>query len=466
MSAIGLRFTSGHAMWVAALAPLGIILFLDTRYERLGPALIVLGVLIATVTFRGRRVTGWIAALVALLVRRRRPLDEPLDTSVGATVQPGEPVAVRWQGDYLIAVIELIPRPFTPTLIVNGHAQTEDTVDTELLQQLLSVHCPDLEADVVSTGYRVSTKAEPGLASLYGLLIGSDPAPAHRRTWILLRADPMRALKSAQRRDVGAAGLARYLVASATRIADRLASQGVDAVCGRSFDEYDKATQVSFEREGWSKIKGPKGFTAAYMAPGGPDVWWSASADRITTTVRIETSTAPRSTVTLTTADEPQKPRGFSRVSGGQREALYGLSLVPSPHCRLPIGPAGVLVGQTAKQHRVYVPFDGGDVSCTLGDDPVLMRFAMRSAAAGGIVTLPERFQEFAASIGAEVGSEAKVAWPNATTYFGDRRGVDQEVVLRDDVISMPGRRKIVIQPVAIPDEDVFAKALSQKGTR
>jgi hypothetical protein len=149
-------------------------------------------------------------------------------------------------------------------------------------------------------------------------------------------------------------------------------------------------------------------------------------------------------------------------VSGGQREALYGLSLVPSPHCRLPIGPAGVLVGQTAKEHRVYVPFDGGDVSCTLDDDQMLIRFAMRCAAAGGIVTLPERFQEFAESIGAEVGSEVKVAWPNATTYFAERRGVDNQVVLRDDVISLPGGRKISMQPVTAAAENDYAKALSQ----
>ncbi|MEI7715418.1 MAG: type VII secretion protein EccE [Mycobacterium sp.] len=460
MSALGLRFTSGHALWVAALAPPCILLFLGTRYAPVGPALVALGVVLATVTFRGRRVTGWMAAVIAWLPRRSRPLHEPTDTAVGATVQPGERVAVRWQGRFLVAVVELIPRPFTTTVIVDGHAHTDDVVDTELLQELLAVHCPDLEADIVSAGYRIGTTATPRVANLYGTLIGSDPAPVHRRTWIVLRADPLRALKSGQRRDVGAAGLARYLVASATRIADRLASHGVDARCGRSFDEYDEATRISFDREGWSTITGPDGFTAAYMAPGGPDVWWSAPADRTIATVRIDASTAPQSTVTLTTVGEPRRPQGFSRVSGGQREALYGLSLVPSRHCKLPIGPAGVLVGQTASQHRVYMPFDDVDVSLTLGGAQVFMQFAMRSAAAGGIVTLPPRFQEFAEMIGAEVGPEAKVAWPAATTYFGERRGIDHEVVLRHDVISTPRHRKLAIQPVTTPDESVYEKTL------
>ena len=462
MSILGLRLTGDNLWWAVPFAPACILLFLDTRYASAGPALVVLAVVAATVTFRGRRVIGWIAALGAWLVRRRRPLGEPQDTAVGATVQPGEHVAVRWQGEFLVALIELIPRPFTTTVIVDGHAHTDDAVDTKLLQQLLAVHCPDLEADVVSVGYRISANAAPEVASLYGLVIGSDPAPAHRRTWILLRADPPRALKSAQRRDVGAAGLARYLVASATRIADRLASHGVDAKCGRSFDDYDEATRISFDREGWSKITGPDGITAAYTAPGGPDVWWSASADRTIATVRIDASAAPQSTVALTTTGEPRRPRGFARVSGGQRAALYGLSLVPSRHCTLPIGPAGVLVGQTANQHRMYLPFDDVDVSITLGDARTFMQFAMRSAAAGGIVTLPARFQKFAELMGAEVGPEAKVAWPNATTYFGERRGIDHEVVLRHDVMSTPRDRKVPIEPVTTPDESAYEKVLPQ----
>lgn len=87
-------------------------------------------------------------------------------------------------------------------------------------------------------------------------MIGSDPAPAYRRTWIVMRADPLRAQASARRRDEGAAGIARYLVASTTRIADRLASHGLDTELARSFDDFDHATEISFVREKWSKIKG------------------------------------------------------------------------------------------------------------------------------------------------------------------------------------------------------------------
>ena len=65
---------------------------------------------------------------------------------------PGDPRGGASAGQYLVAVIELIPRPFTPTVIVSGEADTDDVVDTRLVEQLIAAHCPDLEADVVSAG--------------------------------------------------------------------------------------------------------------------------------------------------------------------------------------------------------------------------------------------------------------------------------------------------------------------------
>ncbi len=140
---------------------------------------------------------------------------------------------------------------------------------------------------MVSAGYRVGKTAPASLVALYEQVVGPYPAPANRRTWIVLRADPEQTRKSSQRRESGVAGLARYLVASTTRIADQLASNGIDARAVRSFDDFDRATEISFERETWSAIKGRSTFTAAYSAPGGPDVWWSARADHTITRVRI-----------------------------------------------------------------------------------------------------------------------------------------------------------------------------------
>ena len=457
----GLRFTTGHALWAAALIPACIAVFMQLERLWIGVTLAVIIALAAVLTVRGRRLTGWIAVLFAWRRRHRQEPDVPSVPAVGATVMPGDHVAVRWHGEQLISVIELIPRPFTPTVIVNGEAFTDDVVDTRLVEELVAAHCPDLEADVVSAGYRVGKTAPASLVALYEQVVGPYPAPANRRTWIVLRADPDQTRKSALRRESGVAGLARYLVASTTRIADHLASNGIDARCARSFDDFDRSTEISFEREMWSAIKGRSTFTAAYNAPGGPDVWWSARADHTITRVRIQPGTAPTTTVLLTTLANPATPRGFSCLFGGQRAALQGESPVTDRHYELPIGSAGVLVGETADRYPVYMPFDDVDVSINLGDARLFTQFVVRSAASGAVVTLGPQFREFAGFINGRIGQVAKVAWPNSTTYLGPHPGIGR-VVLRHNFIDTPRHRQLPIRLINPREESRYQMALEQ----
>nr|WP_090278105.1 type VII secretion protein EccE [Mycolicibacterium komanii]CRL73468.1 type VII secretion protein EccE [Mycolicibacterium komanii] len=455
----GLRFTTGHAIWAAVLIPAAILLFAKLDLLWLGITLAVLIALGSVVTIRGLRLTGWVAAVFAWRRRHRDVPQRPSEPAVGATVMPGDHVAVRWQDDHLVAAVELVPHPFTPTVIVNGSAFTDDVVDTRLVEQLVAAHCSDLEADVVSSGYRVGKTAPGALISLYEQVVGPYPAPAHRRTWIVLRADPESTRKSSQRRESGVAGLARYLVASATRIADQLASNGIDARPARSFDDLDRATEISFEREAWSAIKGRSTFTAAYTAPGGPDVWWSARADHTITRVRLRPGQAPRSTVLLTTLANPTTPRGFSCLFGGQRAALHGISPVADRHYELPIGSAGVLVGETADRYPVYMPFDDVDASINLGDSRLFTQFIVRSAAAGAVVTLSPQFNEFAGYVNARIGDEAKVVWPHATTYLGPHPGVGR-VVLRSNYIETPRHRQLPIRLINPREESRYQMVL------
>ena len=457
----GLRFTTGHAIWAAVLIPACVALFQPLDLLWVGITLAVVIALAAVVTIRGRRLTGWVAAVFSWRRRHRNVPDLPSEPAVGATVMPGDHVTVRWQDGYLVSAIELVPRPFTPTVIVSGQAYTDDVVDTRLVEQLVTAHCQDLEADVVSAGYRVGKTAPASLVGLYEQVVGPYPAPANRRTWILLRAEPEHTRKSSQRRESGVAGLARYLVTSATRIADQLASNGIDARPIRSFDDFDRATEISFERETWSTIKGRSTFTAAYSAAGGPDVWWSARADHTITRVRIRPGAAPTTTVLLTTLANPTTPRGFSCLFGGQRAALQGISPVNDHHYELPIGSAGVLVGETADRYPVYMPFDDVDVSINLGDARLFTQFVVRSAAAGAVVTLGPQFTEFAGFINGRVGELAKVSWPNATTYLGPHPGIGR-VVLRHNFIDTPRHRQLPIRLINPREESRFQMALEQ----
>ena len=459
LALFGLRFTTGHALWAAVLIPASVLMFAAMDMMWLGITLAVIIGLAAVVTVRGRRLTGWVAALFAWRRRHRQPPAPPSEPAVGATVIPGDHVALRWQGDHLVSAIELIPRPFTPTVIVNGEAFTDDVVHTRFVEELLSAYCPDLEADVVSSGYRVGKTAPAALVALYEQVVGPYPAPANRRTWIVLRADPERTRKSALRRDAGVSGLAQYLVASTTRIADHLSSHGVDARPARSFDDYDRATEISFERETWSMIKGRSTITAAYVAPGGPDVWWSARADHTLTRVRVAPGEAPTATVLLTTLANPSTPRGFSCLYGGQRAALLGESPVTDRHYELPVGSAGVLVGETADRYPVYMPFDDVDVSINLGDARLFTQFVVRSAAAGAVVTLAPQFREFAGYINARVGQIPKVVWPNATTYLGAHAGVGQ-VMLRQNYIATPRHKQLPIRLINPREESRYQMVL------
>ena len=459
LALFGLRFTTGHALWAAVLIPACVLVFAAMDMLRLGITLAVIIGLAAVVTVRGRRLTGWVAALFAWRRRHRQPPAPPSEPAVGATVIPGDHVALRWQGDHLVSAIELIPRPFTPTVIVNGEAFTDDVVHTRFVGELLSAYCPDLEADVVSSGYRVGKTAPAALVALYEQVVGPYPAPANRRTWIVLRADPERTRKSALRRDAGVSGLAQYLVASTTRIADHLSSHGVDARPARSYDDYDRATEISFERETWSMIKGRSTFTAAYVAPGGPDVWWSARADHTLTRVRVAPGEAPTATVLLTTLANPSTPRGFSCLYGGQRAALLGESPVTDRHYELPVGSAGVLVGETADRYPVYMPFDDVDVSINLGDARLFTQFVVRSAAAGAVVTLAPQFREFAGYINARVGQVPKVVWPHATTYLGAHAGVGQ-VMLRQNYIATPRHKQLPIRLINPREESRYQMVL------
>lgn len=459
---MGIRLTTGWVAGAAAAVPLLVLPLLGTTRAPWAVSVLGLLVLLAAVTFRGRWLTTWVLAMFTWIPRRRRAFTTPAEPAIGATVMPGDHVAVRWQGGHLVALIELLPRPFTTTVVIDGRAHTDDVIDTGLVELLLSRHCPDLAADIVSAGFRAAGTAPADVAALYEHAIASDPAPARRRTWIMLRAEPFRCNAAALRRGGGVTGLVRYLVGATTRIADDLASRDVDAACERSFDDYDNATGLDLVQENWSSLRGGNTFTTAYTAPGGPDAWWAAPADHTITLVRVMVGADPRSALMLTTAAKPETPPGFTPVFGGQRAALEGRHLLTDVHRRLPIGSAGVLVGETADRHAVYLPFDDVDTGIDLADARTFTQFLLRSAAAGAAVTLTPPFGEFAALIGAQVGPDSAVVWPNATTYLKQRPDLGQ-VTLQHNLIVTPRHARLVIRDIVLPEERPFEMALPRQ---
>ena len=71
LALFGLRFTTGHALWAAVLIPASVLMFAAMDMMWLGITLAVIIGLAAVVTVRGRRLTGWVAALFAWRRRHR-----------------------------------------------------------------------------------------------------------------------------------------------------------------------------------------------------------------------------------------------------------------------------------------------------------------------------------------------------------------------------------------------------------
>lgn len=373
---------------------------------------------------------------------------------------PGDHVAVRWQGDYLVAVIELMPRPFTPTVIVNGDAVTDDTVSTKLVEKLLRAHCPDLEADVVSAGYRVGKTAPASLVALYEQVVGPYPAPANRRTWIVLRADPEKTRRSAQRRDSGCPGW------PATCGIGHPHRRSV----GQQWNRRAVLTQLRRLRQGHRDQfregnlvgdQGPQYLHRGLQRARRPRRVVVGSC-RSHHDVRADPS-GSRADVDGVVDDTVQSDdaAGFSCLYGGQRAALQGLTPVTDKHYDLPIGSAGVLVGETSDRYPVYMPFDNVDVSINLGDARLFTQFVIRSAASGAVVTLSPQFREFATMINGRVGRVPRVAWPNATTYLGPHQGVGR-VILRPNFIDTPRHRQLPITLINPREESRYQMALEQ----
>ena len=393
----GLRFTTGHAIWAAVLIPACILLFLPLDLLWLGITLAVIIALAAVLTIRGRRLTGWVAAVFAWRRRHRNVPDLPSEPAVGATVMPGDHVAVRWQDGYLVSAIELVPAAVHP----DGDRQRRGLHRRRRRHPAgraigrRALPGPRGRRRVGRLPGRQDRARQPGGA----LRAGGRALPGTGQPAYLDRAEG-RARTHAQ--VVAAPRVRRRRVWPATWWRRPLVSQISWPATVLMRDPsaastiFDRATEISFERETWSTIKGRSTFTAAYSAAGGPDVWWSARADHTITRVRIRPGAAPTTTVLLTTLANPTTPRGFSCLFGGQRAALHGISPVTDRHYELPIGSAGVLVGETADRYPVYMPFDDVDVSINLGDARLFTQFVVRSAAAGAVVTLGPQFGEFA----------------------------------------------------------------------
>ena len=425
---------------------------------------VVVGLVLAVlmlIAFDNRLASDWLR-LAAAISTSRRQLPAISVADRGFMAMPGDDVAVRWEGDTVVALVALHPRPFTHTVVLNsGRTLHADTVSTAAITNIVSTLDVPVTVDVVSAGWRVARRAPRTINQLYEQMIAADPCPAVRRTFLLVRVDPKTALAPASWRGGGIEGVAAAAASAATRLAEKLARRGVDARVAADFTIYDQLTDPGpIEKESWSYIRGRDDYTTVFSAPGGPDQWWSVRADRTVTRVRLAPGHAPRSTVALTTVGQMKlNPVGWTRLRGGQLAGLTGATPVPDHDWAIPVGSAGMLVGvvpgNTAdpghSESHVYLPLDTVDSVLHVADPMVTVQVILRSAACGAGIRLSAdpAWQHIATRVGATTGPGASLTWPGGVrTWLVPQR--TQHIVQFNDreIVTERGRMPIsYIQP-------------------
>lgn len=438
------RVTKAHLVVAAVL--IAAVAFLNWPVW-LRAAVGVTIVVVAMVTFDERRTSDWLRAIVR--VRRRGGPPVLSAEACGSVAMPGEDVAIRWDGDVLVGLVALHPRRFTPTYVDvrSGRTLHDDSLSTELINQLLSRLDVPASADVVSAGWRVGRRAPLTVYGLYEQMIGAEPCPAMRRSWLLVRVDPAQALEAANRRGGGIEGVARATVAAATRLAEGLSKYGVDARAASSFADFDQLTHVDVETETWSHLRGGGFYTTVFSAPGGPDQWWSVRADRTMTRIRLSPGTAPRSTVALTTVAQLKlDPVGWTRLRGGQLAGLVGATPLTDSHWTVPVGSAGMLVGTDPDDDhtRIYLPLDTVDSVLHVADPMVTVQVALRSAACGAEIWLPSdpAWARIATAVAASTGGPgAHLLWPTGVrTWLVSKRSAHVVQFVDHEIATEQGR--------------------------
>lgn len=413
--------------------------------------------LLATLAFDNRLLTDWIRLVIALRTHRRS-LPAVSAVSRGCTAMPGDDVAVRWEGEELVALIAVAPRPFTPTIVLSsGRTIHADTLSTRVLADIIDTLDVPVTADVVSAGWRVGNLAPKTVNQLYAQGIGADPCPGCRRTFILVRVDPHAALPAAAWRGNGISGVAAAATSAATRIAEQLSRRGVDAQVAPTYAIYDQFVRRYYDdlTEGWSHIRGNGFYTTVYSAPGGPDQWWSPRADHTLTRVRLSPGEPPRSTVALTSVGVMgHDPVGWTRLRGGQMAGLAGDTPIRDTHWDLPVGSAGMLVGSVPRatssevhmDARLYFPLDAVDAVLHVADPMVTLQVILRSAAIGADIRLSSdpAWGHIVSRVGAKTSDNPNITWPGgARTWLVPHRTQRMVQFNHNEIVSERGRLSV-----------------------
>lgn len=380
---------------------------------RLHPAVVavvpIVVMLLVFVTIYHVALTHWMSTWWAWLRRRRSVAAQPPPAARDVFVN-GEAIGVVAENERLITLIELHGDPLAPSVVTDTEERTANVLDIgELARLIARVLDVDSTADFISDGFR----AAGGFADLYQQITGPTVAPADRRSWIVVRTDLRDNLPAIDRRGGDAEAASRVAAVTCLRIADTLASSGLDArpASAEAIDAVNALLHVDAPMaDHWSHLEGRSGFTGVYYADPahiGADAaqWWTwPLTQSITTLVRL-TPTANGVTniaalVRYRTDARPPAPPvsrlgplyGVQTAMWQQFRIGYLPVTAPLPAAALgpaapmlPFGPAGPLIGSIGdpRDHTAVHLSLSGPITVLCQSAVLLRQAALRASVTG-----------------------------------------------------------------------------------
>lgn len=409
---LGVHFTVARVV-IVTIASLG---WVSMAGGRLHPIVVGLPVavvmVIAFATIYHVTVTRWV--LRWWVWRRRRRLAQHVPWPAARDVTLGDVViGVVSEHETLITLIELHPDPLAPAIVTDHDERTVNAVSLAALDRVLHevLDARVTSADLLSVGYRAA-----GLfARLYQQIIGPTVAVAERRSWIAIRIGLQDNMAAIDRRG-GKDGAAQLAAATCLRVADALASDGIDArpAAAAAIDGLNDVLHLEAPTaDHWSHLESANSYAGVFYADPthiAEDAaqWWTWPQSRdVTSLVRLtptpggtQIAALVRYRTEAATAAPPVSGLGpfygvqtavwqQFRVGCLPCEAELPATQLAGPDPVLAFGPSGPLLGTVDGTHdaSVHLPL-AGPITVLCQTAPLLRKVVLRACTTGRPVTV------------------------------------------------------------------------------
>ncbi|MEU7145829.1 type VII secretion protein EccE [Nocardia sp. NPDC046473] len=406
--------------------------------------------LLGTIKIKQTNIWQTLGMRIALRWRNRRgsaiqPAAAAFDVPVPES--GGVHCGMRWDGRYMITMLEVGQATVAPTLLGPAQIRTDDAVPLTEAARCLSQFDIRLAAiDVVTQGVR--TQGDQEVVRIYEQLLGPLPASAARTVRLALRFDPLDNTEAIDNRGGGDEGTIRTALVATRRVVSRLATDGVrvrmltaaELTAADADALYDTAPQDWTEQ--WHTVRNDAVEMSGYTVRSGrltsellAGIW---AVPGLSTLVRLRLTPVARSAAPGRTADEvavtalvrhdtnataqgdrPEMPAelGLRRLTGRQRRILLdgghidpatASSGPPAALARLavPAAGSGQVIGATSDGFGVAVPLFGPAVRRVeiVGQLRLTQLMVLRAIAVGAKVivhsTRPDAWSHLAAEVG------------------------------------------------------------------